>query len=83
MQRDVANKGGSLEVRTLKDKMPDCWFFREDSYLFVEPYLMGYTGRDCPVFCLRLNDTNRPVFDAFTSAMELKWNCATRVTYAG
>jgi hypothetical protein len=77
--KDSAGKhGGKIEIGTLKDKMPDCFYFKQDDTLFIEPYLLGYTGRDCPVFCIKKNDVNAPVFDAFISAMERKWKGANK-----
>jgi hypothetical protein len=78
MRESAKVSNGTIEIGTLKDKMPDCFYFKQDDMLFVEPYLMGYTGRDCPVFCIKKNAVNAPVFDAFVNAMELKWNAANK-----
>lgn len=78
MKKSVEEKSGNIEIRTLKDKMPDCFYLRQDYTLFVEPYLMGYTGRDCPVISINKNEINSPVFDAFIKAMDRKWNVADK-----
>ncbi len=76
----VKSLNGSIEIGTLKDKMPDCFFLKQDDNLFVEPYLYGYVGRDCPVICLKKNNLNAPIFEAFTGAMQRKWNDAHKYT---
>jgi hypothetical protein len=76
LKQKAAALSGTIEVRTIKDKMPDCYYFRHDDSLFIEPYLLGYKGRDCPVFSIKKNSLNASFFDAFVRAMERKWNDA-------
>jgi hypothetical protein len=73
IKKDCEARGGSIEIRTIKDKMPDCFFFKVDETLFIEPYLLGYTGRDCPVFSLKKNQINTSAFDSFVRRIEHKW----------
>lgn len=76
LKKRAAERSGIIEIKTIKDKMPDCFYFKQDDSLFIEPYLLGYTGRDCPVFSIKKNPLNASFFDAFVKAMERKWNQA-------
>lgn len=69
----VSDGTHEIEIKTIKDKMPDCFFLEIDDTIFVEPYLLGHTGRDCPVISIKKNNVNGEIFDSFLKKLEHKW----------
>ena len=89
MIRELAQSAdcrGRIQVRTVTDRMPTCYLLYQSrrprgaqtigQFLFVEPYLTGFAGRDCPLFALRRNDKNAAVFDKLVSIMNRTWASA-------